>query len=247
MADLIAIGYPDETTAFAAADEARRLAADLIIQPDAIAVITRDTDGSYHVHTSHHPVGAGASWGMFWGFLFGLLFFIPVFGLAIGAGLGALMGKFAKTSIDKQFQEQVRGMVQPGTSALFLMLEKVTPDKAVEAMSKYGGTVLKTSLSKDDEKDTPGRPARRRGLCAVGPVSRSTTRRSRFPPRPGAATNRIRRWQNGIAPASPPLAPPRLSRSSWPRGSRAEAARPASRSPEGCVSWVPWTGRSTPR
>ena len=43
-------------------------------------------------------------------------------------------------------------MVKPGTSALFLMLEKVTPDKAVEAMSQYGGTVLKTSLSKDDEK-----------------------------------------------------------------------------------------------
>jgi uncharacterized membrane protein len=29
----------------------------------------------------------------------------------------------------------------------------VTPDKAVEAMSKFGGTVLKTSLSKDDEKE----------------------------------------------------------------------------------------------
>ena len=153
MADLIAIGYPDEATAEEAADEARRLAADLIIQPDAIAVIVRDEDGSYHVHTTHHAVGGGAVWGMFWGFLFGLLFFIPVFGLAIGAGLGALMGKFAKTSIDKQFQHQVRGMVQPGTSALFLMVEKVTPDKAVEAMIKYGGTVLKTSLSKDDEKE----------------------------------------------------------------------------------------------
>jgi uncharacterized membrane protein len=153
MADLVVIGYPDETTAFAAADEARRLAADLIIQPDAIAVIRRDADGTYHTETSHHPVGAGASWGMFWGFLFGLLFFIPVLGLAIGAGMGALMGKFAKTSIDKQFQEQVRGMIQPGTSALFLMLEKVTPDKAVEAMSKYGGTVLKTSLSKEQEQE----------------------------------------------------------------------------------------------
>jgi uncharacterized membrane protein len=153
MADLVVIGYPDETTAAAAADEARRLAADLIIQPDAIAVIVRDEDGTYHTSTSHHAVGSGATWGMFWGFLFGLLFFIPVFGLAIGAGLGALMGKFAKTSIDKQFQEQVRGMIQPGTSALFLMLEKVTPDKAVEAMSKYGGTVLKTSLSKEDEKE----------------------------------------------------------------------------------------------
>jgi uncharacterized membrane protein len=63
------------------------------------------------------------------------------------------MGKFAKASIDQQFQDQVRDMVQPGTSALFLILEQATPDKAVAAMSKYGGTVLKTSLSKDDEKE----------------------------------------------------------------------------------------------
>ena len=153
MADLIAIGYPDETTAFTAAEEARQLASSLVIQPDAIAVIARDKDGSYHVTTSHHPMTKGASWGMFWGFLFGLLFFIPVFGLAIGAGLGALMGKFAKASIDQQFQDQVRDMIKPGTSALFLMLEQATPDKAAAAMSKYGGTVLKTSLSKDGEEE----------------------------------------------------------------------------------------------
>jgi uncharacterized membrane protein len=153
MADLIAIGYPDQATADAAAEEARQLARDLIIQPDAIAVIVRDEEGGYHVHTNHHLVGGGATWGMFWGLLFGLLFFIPVFGMAIGAGMGALMGKLTKSSIDKQFQDQVRDMLKPGTSCLFLMLEKVTPDKAVEAMSKYGGTVLKTSLSKEDEKE----------------------------------------------------------------------------------------------
>jgi uncharacterized membrane protein len=153
MADLIAIGYPDETTADAAADEARALARDLIIEPDAIASIVRDKDGRYHVHTSHHAVGGGATWGMFWGLLFGLLFFIPVFGMAVGAGLGALMGKVTKTGIDREFEEQVRGMLQPGTSALFVMVEKVTPDKAVEAMSKFGGTVLKTSLSKEGEKE----------------------------------------------------------------------------------------------
>jgi uncharacterized membrane protein len=153
MADLIAIGYPDEATAEAAAEEARQLARDLIIEPDAIASIVRDREGKYHVHTSHHPVGAGATWGMFWGMLFGLLFFIPVFGMAVGAGLGALMGKVAKTGIDREFQDQVRGMLQPGTSALFLMVEKVTPDKATEALSRYGGTVLKTSLSKEGEAE----------------------------------------------------------------------------------------------
>jgi uncharacterized membrane protein len=153
MADLIAIGYPDEATAEAAADEARRLANDLIIEPEAIAVIQRDTEGNYHVHTHHHIVGRGATWGMFWGLLFGVLFFIPVIGIAVGAGLGALMGKITKSGIDQAFQEQVRGMLQPGNSALFLMVDKVTPDKAVEAMSKYGGTVLKTSLSREGEQE----------------------------------------------------------------------------------------------
>jgi uncharacterized membrane protein len=151
VADLIAIGYDDETTAIAAAEEAERLAHDLIIQPDAIAAIVRRQDGKYKVITNHHAVGAGATWGMFWGLLFGLLFFIPVFGMALGAGLGALMGKIEKSGIDQEFQDQVRGMLQPGTSALFLVVEKVTPDKAIAAMSAYGGTVLKTSLSADTE------------------------------------------------------------------------------------------------
>ncbi len=30
-------------------------------------------------------------------------------------------------------------MLQPGTSALFLVVHKVTPERAVEALSKYGG------------------------------------------------------------------------------------------------------------
>jgi uncharacterized membrane protein len=153
MAELIAIGYPDETTAALAEAEVQRLSSELIIEPDAVATIVRDKEGKYHVSTNHHAVGGGATWGMFWGLLFGLLFFVPVFGMAVGAGLGALFGKIEKTGIDKQFQEQVRDMIKPGTSALFIVVEKVTPDKAVEAMSQYGGTVLKSSLSKDAEAE----------------------------------------------------------------------------------------------
>jgi uncharacterized membrane protein len=153
MSDLIAIGYPDEATAQAAADEAHRLAKDLIIEPDAIAVIVRDSEGKFHVHTSHHTVEDSTTWGMFWGLLFGVLFFVPFLGVVMGAGLGALMGKITKSGIDKEFQDQVRDLLKPGTSALFLMVEKVTPDKAVEALSQYGGTVLKSSLSKEGEKE----------------------------------------------------------------------------------------------
>lgn len=151
MSTLIAIGYPDETTADKAAAEARRLAGDLIIQPDAIAVIKRDREGKFQVTTNHHPVAGGASWGMLWGFLFGMLFFIPLFGMVIGAGLGALMGLVEKVDIDQEFQTRAREMLQPGTSALFLIVEELTLDKVIDALSKYGGTVLKTSLPRDAE------------------------------------------------------------------------------------------------
>lgn len=152
MADLIAIGYPDETTAIEAEEEAQRLADDLIIQPDAIAAIVRTKDGRFKVTTNHHVVGAGATYGMLWGLLFGVLFFVPVFGMAVGAGLGALMGKLEKSGIDKEFQRQVRELLQPGTSALFLVVDEVTPEKAIEALSKYGGTVLKSSLTREAEQ-----------------------------------------------------------------------------------------------
>jgi uncharacterized membrane protein len=89
---------------------------------------------------------------LFWGFLFGLLLFVPFFGMAIGAGIGAVMGHVSKAGIDEEFQNQVRDMLKPGTSALFMVVEQMTTDKALAAVSKYGGTVLKTSLSKEAEK-----------------------------------------------------------------------------------------------
>ena len=152
MADLIAIGYSDEKTAIEAAQTAEELADDLIIQPDQIAAIVRHRNGKFQVITNHHEVGSGAAWGSFWGLLFGVLFFVPVLGIAVGAGMGAVMGKLAKSGIDREFQDQVRDLLQPGTSALFLIVEKVTPDKAVEALSRYGGTVIKSSLSKEAEE-----------------------------------------------------------------------------------------------
>jgi uncharacterized membrane protein len=152
MATLVAIGYPDQTTAEDARQTVQGLEAELIIQADQVAAIVRDQDGKYHVTTTHGgaSTSGGAVWGGFWGILFGILFFVPFFGLALGAGMGALAGHFGEKGIDKQFQDQVRDQLKPGTSALFLVIEQATPDKAVAALEQYGGTVIKTSLSDED-------------------------------------------------------------------------------------------------
>jgi hypothetical protein len=64
MADLIAIGYQDETTALEAMDEVGRLSQELVIQPDAVAAIVRNKEGKLRVTTNHHgprplPASAG--------------------------------------------------------------------------------------------------------------------------------------------------------------------------------------------
>ena len=154
MATLVAIGYPDQGTAEQARETVAKLESELVIQADQVAAISRDMEGKYHVHTTHGgaSAGAGAAWGGFWGFLFGLLFFIPFAGLALGAGMGALFGHMGEKGIDKAFQQQVRDHLQPGTSALFMVIEQATPDKAIAALQQYAGTVIKTSLSEEDTK-----------------------------------------------------------------------------------------------
>jgi uncharacterized membrane protein len=154
VATLVAIGYPDQVTGEQARQTVFQLESELIIQADEVASISRDLEGKYHVNTSHGgaSAGSGAWWGGFWGFLFGLLFFIPFAGLALGAGMGALFGHFGEKGIDKAFQQQVRDYLKPGTSALFMVIEQATPDKAIAALEQYGGTVIRTSLSEEDTK-----------------------------------------------------------------------------------------------
>jgi Protein of unknown function (DUF1269) len=60
--------------------------------------------------------------------------------------------KVVRSSGADQVTNQVREMLKPGTSALFMVVEQMTTDKATAALSKYGGTVLKSSLSKEAEK-----------------------------------------------------------------------------------------------
>jgi uncharacterized membrane protein len=67
--------------------------------------------------------------------------------------MGALMGHFADYGIGKDFIEQLRGKVTEGTSALFLMLGQVTPDKVIEAFKaapKF--ELIASNLSKEQEE-----------------------------------------------------------------------------------------------
>lgn len=42
--------------------------------------------------------------------------------------------------------------ISPGTSALFVLVRKATPDKVLEELKQFKGKVLQTSLTTDKEE-----------------------------------------------------------------------------------------------
>jgi uncharacterized membrane protein len=52
---------------------------------------------------------------------------------------------------DDKFVKDLAADMTPGSSMLFVLVRKATPDKVLEELKGTGGSVLKTSLSHDDE------------------------------------------------------------------------------------------------
>ncbi|MGX2998555.1 DUF1269 domain-containing protein [Streptomyces sp. JNUCC 64] len=153
MSELIIIGYEDPAVAHQAYERVQTLQKDFVVDLAGLAVVTVDQEGKNHVETPSKIVGVSAASGALWGMVFGLLFLVPGFGLLAGAAFGGLFGKLGKSGIDEQFRGQVRSLLKPGAAAVVIMATKITEDKFAEAIQPFGGTLLKTSLSAEDEKE----------------------------------------------------------------------------------------------
>jgi uncharacterized membrane protein len=80
-----------------------------------------------------------------------MLFLNPLLGGLIGAGAGALSGAASDYGISDDFIHSLAEQMQPGSSAIFMLVTKVTPDKVLFELSKFGGTILRTSFTREVE------------------------------------------------------------------------------------------------
>jgi uncharacterized membrane protein len=149
--NLVVITYPDEHRAAEVIAALNRMSTQYLIDMEDACYVTKGQDGKLKLHQTRSLTGAGAAWGGMWGLLIGLLFFVPIAGLAVGAAAGAFAGKLADFGIDENFAKRLTANMPPGSSAVFVLVRKVTPDKVVPELAKFGGTVLQTSLPKETE------------------------------------------------------------------------------------------------
>ncbi len=160
MSDLVAIAYPDMNRAEQVLEELGKMRKAQLIDLDDAVYVTKDAQGNVKLHQAVNMVGAGAGygalWGGLWGLLLGALVLQPIAGAAIGAGVGAgsgaIVGKLSDYGIDDNFVRQLAHTLTPNSPAIFVLVRRVTTDKAIPEVSKFGGKVLQSSLSNEAEE-----------------------------------------------------------------------------------------------
>jgi uncharacterized membrane protein len=153
MSTLVAVVFNDETTAFEMRTALLKMQAQYLIEMEDSVVVTKDQKGKTRLDQIVNLTSAGAVGGGFWGMLIGMLFLNPLLGAAVGAGMGALSGKFNDIGLNDQMMKDLAQSFKPGSSALFVLIRKVTGDKVLAGLKDFAGKgkVFQTSLSKDDE------------------------------------------------------------------------------------------------
>lgn len=151
MSTLVVVGYKDMFKAEEIRLKLWKMQKDYLVDLDDAVVAVKDDKGKVKLHQAVSFTAAGAVSGGFWGTLIGLIFMNPLLGLAGGAAAGAVLGALTDVGIHDQFMKDLAANMTPGSSLLFVLVRKATPDKVLEELSGTGGTVLKTSLSHNDE------------------------------------------------------------------------------------------------
>ena len=125
---------------------------------DACVVVHTDA-GKVQVKQAVNLTKAGAATGLSTGMLIGarvgLLVLNPLAGMVVGglsgAGFGALSGKMADYGINDDFIKNLGKTIPQGSSALFVLVRSLTPDKVLPEIEPYKPRVPRTSLSKQQE------------------------------------------------------------------------------------------------
>jgi len=151
MADLIVIEYDDMHKAEEVRLMLQKMQQEYLVDMADAVVAVKDEDGKVKLNQIHNLTATGAISGGFWGTLIGLIFLNPLLGMAAGAAAGGISGALTDVGINDNFMKDVASGFNNGSSALFVLVRKVTPDKVLAELEGTGGKVLQTSLTHERE------------------------------------------------------------------------------------------------
>jgi uncharacterized membrane protein len=160
MSQLVVVGFNQLEDARDAMRRLRGLEQAGRIKFEDTAIVERTEDGKAHVRNeASGTTETGAVVGAVLGGL--LIFAMPVVGLVIGGAVGAAFGALLDKGVSGKFVDDVKDTLQPGRSALFLVVKDAEADALIPALRDFEGDVIQTTL--DDEAEEALRQALHKG------------------------------------------------------------------------------------
>jgi uncharacterized membrane protein len=150
VANLVAIAYDDLDQAKEVTRTIGELVKEHTLTIEDAVIVEHRPDGKMKLHQPS-LAGVGAASGALWGGLIGLIFLVPLFGMAVGAAAGAAGGAMSDYGIDDDFMKDLGQKLPEGGAAVFVLVREATRDKVVPEVAQYGGTVIQSSLSNEQE------------------------------------------------------------------------------------------------
>ncbi|MCX3062818.1 DUF1269 domain-containing protein [Streptomyces beihaiensis] len=153
MSNLFVVAYNDLATADQVRDKLLSMSREHLVELEDIVVVERrEGDGKIKLHQAVNHTATGAAGGALWGSVIGLLFLVPFLGAAVGAAAGAAGGAMTDTGINDGFMRELSQNLRPGAAALFVLVKHAAKDKVVPEIAAYGGQLVQTSLSHEEEE-----------------------------------------------------------------------------------------------
>jgi uncharacterized membrane protein len=153
MSDIVVITFDDVDEAGRVRESISKTEKSGFVSLDDSAVVVKDAEGKVHVNNEiDRGVKIGAVGGSFLGLFIGFLLVGPIGALIIGGLLGGAVGSLAHMGISKSFIKDVSDDLQPGSSALFVIVRDANPDVTVATLRQYEGTIYQTSLPPEAEE-----------------------------------------------------------------------------------------------
>jgi uncharacterized membrane protein len=147
MSDLIVLAFANEADTLKMRDKLFELKQERLIQLADAVFAVRKPDGKMKVK---HEVGLVES-GACGGLLLDFVFWISWNEIVTGAATNSSNNLQDYIGLDDKFVEEISTTIEPGHAALFLLAATFSEDKVMDQLQDSNGTILKKSLSKEDE------------------------------------------------------------------------------------------------
>ena len=152
--DLYVAAYSDASVAEEDWNALKQLAADKVLEVEALALVNRDADGKIHVKDTTNEAGIGAKIGAVGGALVGLIFPPSLIATAaLGAGVGAGTGTVVDRVAKRKIKADVEWTLPSGGSGIVVIFDEKWVTGVEKALTR-ADKISRDHVHDDDDEES---------------------------------------------------------------------------------------------